>query len=98
MTQSQALAKLEQLVKEKAVSRNSQSYKTALAAIESPDTPQPCGKNTGSGRYSSSTSWLTQTTFLLMRIGLQSGSGYTVGNSAPKGGKHGDEISVHFYR
>ena len=100
MTQTKALEALEQLVKEKKVSRQSLAYKTAKAAIENPDTPQPCGKNTGTGSYSNSASWRGQTASLLEKIGIKPNGDntccYSLGNSAPRGGKHGDNIAVHF--
>jgi hypothetical protein len=92
MTQAQALVALDNLVKEKKAFKNSIVYKTALAAINSPDTPIRCGKNTGSGRFATLQTWQFQTGFLLDLIGVQ----YSKGNDAPKGGRCGDNIAVHF--
>ena len=105
MTQTKALEALEQLVKEKKVSRQSLAYKTAKAAIENPDTPQPCGKKVGSGRFKTSTSWQGKTITILQRIGIMvtyksvnsvDKVWYSTGNSAPQGGRYGDNIAVHF--
>lgn len=92
MTQQLALAALEQLVKDKKVHRTSLAFKTALKAIQSPGVMISCGTNTGSGRFSSSKSWLWQTASLLDSVGVIR----STGNSAPKGGKVGDNIVVHF--
>ena len=92
MSQQEALAAIEALVKSKKVMRNSLAYQTAIEAVNKPNTPIKCGTNTGSGKFSSSKSWQAQTARILMLAGIT----YSAGNSAPKGGKHGDNIAVHF--
>jgi hypothetical protein len=92
MNQIEALATMGKLAKEKKVFAHSLAYKTAIEAIKHPDAPISCGKNTGSGRFSSSTSWQAETARILMLAGVA----FSKGNSAPKGGKHGDNIAVHF--
>jgi len=92
MNQQTALAALEALAKSKKVTRNSLAYKTAIEAVNKPNTPIKCGANTGSGKFSSSKSWQAQAARILMLAGIT----YSTGNSAPKGGKHGDNIAVHF--
>lgn len=88
MTQKLALEKLQELVNNKVVFKSSNAYKTALAAINSPGVHHVAGKNTGSGKHSSSTSWKTQVETIFRLIGLD----YKATNVAPFGGKSGDRI------
>ena len=74
------------------ISRKSISFRTALAAIENPGVPQVTGKNKGRGQHAGSMTWLNPTIAILMRIGVK----YQVTNVAPKGGRHGDRITVIF--
>ena len=109
MTQEQALNALHACTLPNAsirISKLNQAYITALAAITNPGVPQVCGKNTGKGRFSNSNSWLDRTANLLNRIGIGNmntkSSGclgkawYQTSNIAPKGGAHGDRITVIF--
>jgi len=109
MTQQEAINALKALT-EKGVparlAKNNAAYRSALAAVENPGIEQVCGKNTGSGRWSSSTSWLDRTADVLNRLGIgditmrsQGAIGktwYIKSNVAPNGGKHGDRITVIF--
>lgn len=92
MTQTEALAAIETLVKEKKISKSSLAYKTIIAAINNPGVPQVCGKNTGRGRHSSSTSWQDSCIWIcsLSKINV------TPTNESPQGGKHGDRITITF--
>lgn len=91
MTQEQALEKLEQLVKEKQVFKQSLAYHSALRAIKNPGTPIECGEHGGT-RWASK-SWQMKTAIILHKIG---GIKFENSNNAPKGGKHGDRITVFF--
>jgi hypothetical protein len=70
------------------IAKQSQAYKTAIAAVGNPGVPQICGESMGSGNYASSKSWQAQTAVILMRAGIT----YNCFNDAPKGGKRGDKI------
>lgn len=91
MNKEQALAAIETLVKEKKLRKNSLAYDTIMDAINNPGKIVPCGKDIGSSRYSSSTSWRNQVVCALMAAGIT----YFSGNSAPRGGAAGDNISIH---
>jgi hypothetical protein len=39
------------------IAKQSQAYKTAIAAVGNPGVPQICGESMGSGNYASSKSW-----------------------------------------
>jgi len=71
-------------------SKSSLAYKTAIEAINNPGVEIVCGANTGSGSYASSKSWQAVTALLLRQAGIE----YSLSNVAPKGGKHGDRITV----
>lgn len=72
------------------VAKNSQAYKTVMAAIDNPGVPQVCGKGTGRGRRSSTWSWLPGVQIILDRAGIK----YEAFNVAPQGGKAGDRVTV----
>lgn len=92
MTQENAIAAINKLVSEKKLFKNSLAYASIIEAINNPGKIVSCGKKTGSGRYSSSISWRTHVVIALSKAGIS----YCAGNSAPKGGLAGDNISVHF--
>lgn len=91
MTKTEAIAAINNLVSDKKLSRQSAAYKTIIAAIETPNVIVSCGKNTGSGRFSSSKSWRSAVVFALMTAKIP----FSAGNSAPRGGAAGDNISIH---
>jgi len=84
------LQRLDEAAKRIFVAKNSLAYKTAKEAIETPGIAISCGKNTGSGRHSSSTSWQSRVAMLLGTAGFN----FNAFNDAPKGGKAGDKIVV----
>ena len=67
-------------------------YNSALEALKNPGKKIRCAKNTGSGRYASSVSWLREVLALFDRMGFK---GYSWGNDAPKNGRCGDFIIVN---
>jgi hypothetical protein len=72
------------------VAKQSLAYKTAMEAVLNPGIFQVCGKEAGSGQYSTSSSWAMSVIRLLDRAGIP--HEYT--NVSPQGGKHGDRVKV----
>lgn len=72
-------------------SKGSLAYKSAMSAIAELGRVVSTGKNTGSGRHSSSTEW-TYAAMAEIRA-----HGYTAvrGNNAPKGGKNGEFVVAY---
>jgi hypothetical protein len=91
MTTQQAIAAIDTLVKEKKVFKNSLAYKSAMEAVQFPGQHTICGANIGTGKYSSSKSWLGQTERILKLAGIP----YAANNIATKGGKVGDIITAN---
>lgn len=85
-----ALSRLEQLVKDKQVRRDSLAYASAIEALKNPGIDIVCGSHTGSGRFAGSKSWAAQTAAILAKTGVM----YRIHNVAPKRGKAGDRIQV----
>jgi hypothetical protein len=90
MNKQIALEKVNSLVLERRLFKNSKVYRTIIHAIENPNTPVVCGQNTGSGRHAGSESWYARTAMILDQIGVN----YQYSNVAPKGGKNGDRVTV----
>ena len=74
-------------------SKSGLAYQTALACMQNPNEPQICGKNVGSGRYSSSKEWSMEAKNMLLRTGIDA-SKIIITNVAKNGGKHGFRITV----
>lgn len=71
-------------------SKNSLAYKSAMEILQNPDKSVSTGKKIGSGSFSSSKSWTAETIYILKSLGIECRSF----NSAPKGGKHGEKVSL----
>lgn len=84
---------LDLLKTNKNINKTSLAYKSAVEILMNPGTPVSCGKNTGTGRFSSSTSWQADTKNLLIRAGVSS-MYIILGNTAARGGKAGDFVKV----
>lgn len=90
------LEKLEKYVQDtkfsfRGLRRNSLTYKSLKKALSNSGTKIWVGKNTGSGRYTSSVSWQDKCQTVLKSLSIA----YEVGNNAPRGGKAGDYIIVY---
>ena len=81
------------LAEQNVKSKSGLAYQTALACLTYPNETHICGKNVGSGRYSSSKEWSSETKSMLLKCGVDS-SKIVISNVAPNGGKHGYRITV----
>ena len=90
MTPQDALVVLQQ---KNFYTKTRREYHTAIEALQNPGRKISCGKNTGSGRHSSSVSWKKEVVSLFKRIGLDEDF-YIFGNDAPRYGKHGDFVLI----
>ena len=66
-------------------------YNSAIKALKNPGQKIRCGKTSGSGRYSTSVSWVRDVVFIFNRLGFED---FEVGNDAPRQGRVGDFIIV----
>lgn len=81
------------LVQKDFYTKTRREYRTAIEAMQNPGRKIRCGKNTGSGRYSSSVSWKKEVAELFKRLDLDPES-YIFGNDAPRQGRHGDFVII----
>jgi hydrogenase maturation factor len=93
ISKDQAIKALIEAAEVLSIKKNSLVYKSAMEAVENPGTSVVCGHNSGSGRYSSSVSWLLKTKALLTSAGID----WIEENVSPKGGRAGDRIIVQPY-
>ncbi len=84
------LQKLQQFAETRRGTKNSLAYKSAIEAIEKIGSKISTGKNTGSGRYASSTCWGEETIWILNQIGVTA----EVGNDSPRGGRAGEYVII----
>lgn len=82
---------IEQKLSDLKISKTSLVYKSVILACEKIGFKTYVGANFGTGRYSSSKSWLSETILILKKLELD----FDYGNDAPRGGKTGDYIIVN---
>lgn len=87
---TEMLARIDEAATALGIRKNSNAYTSAIEAADKPGTPVICAKRTGSGRFTKIHCWQSRTAAILMGAGIP----YMCTNVAPRGGLHGNRITV----